>query len=94
MIKFTASVHDSIGDHTKAIIRGESINEDKIYYNAFFDQPENDDITWPQEKELEDLPLAEQDATALDDLDNYIGANIILPGNNREEVLTIVKGRK
>ena len=45
MIKFTISVHDSIGDHTKAIIRGESVNEDKIYYDAFFDQPEDDDIT-------------------------------------------------
>jgi hypothetical protein len=94
MSKFTASVHDSIGDHTKAIIRGENVNDDKIYYDAFFDKPEDDDITWPWEKELEELPLADQDATALDDLDNYIGANIVLPGNDGEEVLAVVKGRK
>ena len=41
MLKFTASVHDSIGNYTKATIRGENVNDDKIYYNAFFNKPED-----------------------------------------------------
>jgi hypothetical protein len=94
MAKFDASVHDTIGDHNKAIVRGETINEDKVYYDAFFDTEKDDEVTWPWEKELEELPLADQDATAMDDLDNYIGSNIVLPGKDGEPVLTVVKGRK
>jgi hypothetical protein len=91
---FTDSVTDKIGDHNKAVVRGETVNDDIMYYDAFFDNTTEDDTTWPWETEFDELPLADQDATALDDLDKYIGANIILPGRDGQEVLAVVKGRK
>jgi hypothetical protein len=94
MDTFTRSVNDAIGDHKKAIVRGETVNDDELYYDTFFDSPTDDDNTWPWESELEDLPLKDQDSNAMEDLDKYIGANIVLPGKDGEQVLTVVKGLK
>ena len=94
MEKYTKSLHEEIGDHNKAIIKGEILSEDNIYYDAFFDTTEDDKITWPWEKELEELPLQDEDDTTLEALDQYIGANLVLPGRDGLEVLTQVKGRK
>ena len=94
MDAFDKLIHDAIGDHNKAIVKGETVNDDEIYYDAFFDPGNDDDITWPWEKELSELPLTNEDITSLDDLDKYIGANIVLPGRDGEHVLAVVKGRK
>ena len=94
MTAFTTSVSDAIGDHKKAIVRGENINDDELYHDAFFDSPTDDDNTWPWETELNDLPLQDQDVTTLEELDKYIGVNIVLPGKDGEPVLTVVKGLK
>ena len=94
MALFTSTLHAKIGDHTKSIVKGEAIDNDCVYYDAFFDKEEEDNITWPWEQELQDLPLADQTQDTMDALDEYIGANIVLPGINGEPVLTTIKGRK
>ena len=38
LIAFSVSVHDTIGNNKKAIIRGEDLNEDDLYYDTFFDR--------------------------------------------------------
>ena len=92
---FTTSVHDVIGDHKKAIVRGESINEEDLYYNTFFESgKEIEGLTYPWDKDLEDVPLHKQDDKTMEDLDKYIGAQVVLPGKDRVEVLCKVKGRK
>ena len=94
MNKFTLQLHDSIGDHTTAVVKGETVNDDKIYYDAFFDTTDDDEITWPWEKELEELPLADETEATLEALDLYIGTQVVLPGNDGEMVLAKVAGRK
>ena len=95
METFTSSIHDAIGDHNKAIIRGGgTANNDELYYNTFFNVAGDNNSTWPLETELNDLPLADQDITALGDLVKYIGAKIVLSGRNGKHVLTVVKGLK
>ncbi len=94
MTNFTESVHEEIGDHNKAVVKGETIAEDDIYFNAFFDDKSDEDITWPWEKELEELPLSEETEASLETLDNYINTNVILPGRDGLEVLAKVKSRK
>ena len=55
---FTTSVHDVIGDHKKAIVQGEAINEEDLYYDAFFEsRKEIKGLTYPWDKDLEDVPL-------------------------------------
>ena len=93
MKTYTASVHDVIGNHSKAIVRGETMNDSDIYHDAFFDQ-DDDGITYPWDKDLEDIPLSEETEASLQDLDEYINTNVILPGRDGVEVLCKVKGRK
>jgi hypothetical protein len=100
MKKFTDTVQDRIGDHRKAVVHGESVNDVDIYYDAFFDSKnEEEGITYPWETELNDVDVAieekDQDEIYMKDLDEYIGANIVLPGKDgASEVLAEVKGRK
>ena len=94
MAKFSEKLHEEIGDHNKAVIKGEIVSEDNIYHDAFFDTTEDDEITWPWEKELEEIPLADETDSTLEELDQYINANIILPGRDGLEVLAQVAGRK
>ena len=94
MKTFTASLHEEIGDHNKAIVKGEIISEDNIYFDAFFDTTEDDEITWPWEKELDELPLCDETESSLEELDQYIGANVVLPGRDGVEVLAQIAGRK
>ncbi len=91
---FTDKLHEEIGDHNKAIVKGETLSQDNIYYDAFFDTPDDDDITWPWEKELEELPLRDETEATLKELDQYINAHVVLPGRDGLEVLAKVAGRK
>ena len=70
------------------------INKVDLYYDAFFEQgKETKGITYPWDKDLEDVPLQEQDERIVEDLDEYIGANVLLPRKDGVEVLCKVKGR-
>ena len=89
-----SSTHDTIGNHNKAVVRGETANDNELYYDTFFDVTADDNNTWPWETELNDLPLAHQDITALDNLDKYIGTKIVLPGRDGEHILTVAKDLK
>ena len=94
MEKYTNKLHDEIGDYSKAIIRGESVNDDVVYYDTFFDSIAEDEITHPWEQDLSSLPISQEDDHTLEALDKYIGANIVVPGKDGQEVLATVKGRK
>lgn len=92
-VAFSESVHDMIGDHKKAIVCREDLNEDYLYYNAFFNRrAEIEGITYPWDKELEEIPLEEQDDTTMKDLDEYIGSKVLLPNREGIGVLCKVKG--
>ena len=59
MIEFTNSVEDAIGDHNKAVINGETISNDSKYNDTFYIDDSDDNITYPWDKELSDLPIHE-----------------------------------
>ena len=83
MERFTPSLHDVIGDHHHAIIWGEVINEEDIYHDAFFDNGEElEGITYPWDKDLEDVPLMDQNNNTMKDLDEYIGTHVVMPGRD------------
>ena len=94
MEEFTKKLHEEIGDHSKAIVKGQTLSEDDVYYDAFFDTTEDDKITWPWEKELEELPLKDETEATLEELDQYINAHVVLPGRDGLEVLAKIAGRK
>ena len=94
MSTYTNNLHSAIGDHYKAVVKGETLSQDNIYFDAFYDTPNEDDITWPWEKELEDLPLHEESTESLEELDQYIGVQIVLPSKEGVPVLSKVIGRK
>ena len=61
MDQFTSSLHDVIGDHNQAIVQGEIINEEDIYYDVFFDNSEElEGVTYPWDKDLENILLMDQ----------------------------------
>ena len=94
MDRFTKSVDDVIGNHSKAVIQGETVNDDDVYNDSLYFDPRDDDITYPWDDELVDVPLHEEDEAYLSVLDEYINANVVLPGKDGVEVLCKVKGRK
>ena len=47
METFISSMHNAIGDHNKAVVRRETINDDELYYDAFFDVAADDNNTLP-----------------------------------------------
>ena len=94
MSTFTANLHSSIGDHTKAIVKGTTISEEKNYFDAFYYSPTEDDITWPWDMELENLPLQDESPISIDALDQYIGTQVVLSTKDGILVLSKVIGRK
>ena len=36
--EFTNSVHDVIGNYGRAIVQGETVNEEDLYYDVFFEE--------------------------------------------------------
>jgi len=91
---FTKSVNDVIGNHTSAVIQGETVDGETMYFYAFYSNSDEDDITYPWDAELEDIPLAEQDDKTLNQLEEYIGANVVFPGKEGVEILCTIKGIK
>ncbi len=91
---FTRRLHDCIGDHSKAIVNGDVIDDMNVYRDALYYDAMEDEITYPWDEELQDLPLHEDNDDALRDLDKYIGAQVLLPGPDGVEILCKVKSRK
>lgn len=95
---FTASVHDTIGGHKKAIIFQGPINQNRIVEELFEGADENDNTdatTYPWDTELLDEPLYDMTRQDLEALDEYINAKVVVPGKDGEtKVLATVKGRK
>ena len=94
MSTFTTTLHSTIGNHYKAHVKGETHSEDNVYFDAHYDSPSEDDITWTWDKELEDIPLHEESKESLEELDNYIGTHLVLPTKEGVPVLSKVVGRK
>ena len=68
------------------------MNDSDIFHDAFFDR-DDDGITYPLwDKDLEDMPLSDENEASLQDLDEYINTNVIFCDG--VEVLCKVKGRK
>ena len=95
MTAFTDKVHAIIGDNEKAIVDDKLIlDKSNVYNDALYIDDNDDDITYPWERGLEDLPLYDETLETQKDLDEYIGANVVLPNAEGIEVLCRVKSRK
>lgn len=58
MVKFTTYyIDDVIGNHYKAVIQGEVLNDEDVYKAAFHILHDKDDIIYPWDVELEDIPF-------------------------------------
>ena len=94
MIDFTDSVEDTIGDHNKAVINGEVIDSDSKYSDTFYINESDNDITYPWDNELADLPIHEETEESKSKLDEYIGMHIKMHNDDGVPILARVKGRK
>ena len=66
-----------------------------MYYDVFFKTgKEIEGLTYPYDMELKDIPLSKEDEQQLTDLDEYIGARVLLLDKEGVEVRCKVKGRK
>jgi hypothetical protein len=95
MALFDSSVHEHIGDYRNAIVREGPLNDATIYHDAMFDSPTDDEVTFPWDTELEELALSEQSDASMAQLDEYIGAQMVVPGKNGEgDILAKEHSRK
>jgi hypothetical protein len=94
MTAFTDKLHATIGNHDKGVIGPYKVDDDDKYNDAMFYDKSEDDMTYPWDSELHDQPLHDETEITQKDLDQYIGANVLLPGSDGVEVLCRVKGRK
>ena len=92
--KFMASVHEKIGNHREPLFT--ELTPGKIYYDVFNEEINEDTLDLPYGDEYTDAIPDEIDQPYLDQLDQYIGANVVIPGTTTgvEPVLAIIKGRK
>jgi len=92
--KFTDSVESKIGNHHQAHVFNES-SPHLIYYNAMGNNPESDDYVPYFDQDGLVLPVHEQNEAYFDELDKYIGAKVVVLGNDGiQNVLAEVKRRK
>jgi hypothetical protein len=49
-----------------------------------FDSAIDDEITYPWDTELEELVLSDQSDASIAQLDEYVGAQMVIPGKNGE----------
>lgn len=85
-------IHAKIGNAKEPIYN--YIYPQQIYYDAFNDPIEDDEIQLPYREEVHKAELENVDNRYLEALDNYINAEVILPEKDGSAVLTKVKGRK
>ena len=90
---FMTSVNDKIGNHRQPIYDGD--NPGHIYYHAFDDSIDDDANDLPYGDELIDWKTFETDDAYLESMDEYIGAEVVVPGRDGSQpVLAKVHRRK
>ena len=94
MDAFTKTIESAIGNYESAVIDGETINTTSAYKDSFHMNDLDDNITYPWDDELSDIPLHDENDETMADLDKYIGVHIKLHDENGVPVLARVKGRK
>ena len=94
MRSFTISVDDRIGNHRQPSFTAD--DPKAIYYKIFDDDDIGDDVNLlPYNTELIDLKTEEVDDSYIVSMDEYIGANVIIPGKDDiTPVLAKIRGRK
>ena len=92
--KFMQSVTAKIGNHREPLFH--ELEPGRIYYDAFNEEINDDMIDLPYGDEYKDIIPDEIDEPYLEQLDQYIGASVVIPGttNGVEPVLALIKGRK
>ncbi len=94
MRAFTDKLNSSINDTEKSMVGNHIIDDENIYNDTLFFDPQDNEITYPWENDLLDQPLHDETEHTQQDLDTYIGTQVLLPGPDGVEVLCRVKGRK
>ena len=89
---FMRSVEARIGNAKQPLFN--LADPEHIYYDAFDDDVNGDDIYLPYGDELQEMKTEEVNDAYLETLDEYIGAEIVIPGRDGLPVLTKVKKRK
>ena len=90
--KFMEKVEKRIGNKKLPIYDG--TNPMNIYYSAFHDDIDADDIDLPYGDELMDAKETEVNEAYLEALDTYIGAQVIVPERSGQPILAKVRKRK
>lgn len=86
------SVESRIGNAKQPLFN--LADPDHIYYDVFDDDVNGDDIYLPYGDELQEMKTEDITGAYLETLDEYIGAEIVIPGQDGLPVLTKVKKRK
>ena len=91
---FMTSVEQKIGNQREPLYN--EVEPGKIYFDAFDEERSDDLIDLPYGDEYTDAIPLEIDKPYLEQLDQYIGANVVIPGTTTDvqPVLAIIKGRK
>ena len=93
-VNFMASVEQKIGNHKDPLFVHDK--PDLIYYEPFGDTPIEDETILPYGDEIETAKTLNIDEEYLESLDEFIGANVVIPGSTPgiEPVIAVIKGRK
>lgn len=96
MENFTTSVHSIIGDHSNSIVRGVTIDQDRVFETTFNYNPEDDDeVRFPWSSELSDLsPYDDTNEKAIEEMDEYVNTHFQMMNEEGIPILVKVKGRK
>ena len=89
---FMDCVHEKIGN-TKEPTHN-NIYPQQIYYDAFDDPADDNQLSLPWGEEPHEAKLEEVDDRCLETLDEHINAEVIMPDKEGNPVLTKVKSRK
>ena len=74
----TDSVEPKLGNTKQPLYDG--IWLDNIYYLAFDDDPDFDDMVLPYVQEIKDKNIEEVDESYMEYLEKYIGTHVVVPG--------------
>ena len=86
------SLESRIIDYQKMLY--DTTNPNAIQYSLFDDNIENDNVDLPYGDELIDVKIEEISDTYFDALDDYIKADIVIPGIYALHVMGKIKKRK
>ena len=92
MSSFTKGLESQIGNARLPLF--DPTKPTSIYFSSFDDDTEDDQYDLPYGDELIDMKESEVNDAYLDSLDEYIGAEVVIPGRDAHPVLAKVKKRK